>query len=114
VLCQHLRNWSCDGKKVVLPIPTGAMNVALCFSFANMRIVKTSSAVKKASIKRPLGMLSPSLNVVLTFAGAGNNPMISPEAAMLPTICAKNKNSALTNVIAPVNNSANVTYPLTC
>lgn len=96
---------------MVLPIPTGAMNVALCFSFANIRTVKTSSAVKKASMKRPLGMLSPSLNVVLTLAGAGNNATISPEAAILPTICAKNKNSALTNVIAPVSNSANVTYP---
>lgn len=90
-------------------MPTGAMNVALCFSFASMRIVKTSSAVRKASMKRPFGILRPLLRVVRTFAAAGNRPMIRPEAAMLPTICAKKRNNARTNPIAPVNQSASVT-----
>ena len=35
------------------PMPTGAMKVALCFSFASMKIVNTSSAVSIASIKTP-------------------------------------------------------------
>lgn len=92
-----------------LPIPTGAMKVALCFSFASMRIVKTSSAVKNASMKRPFGILRPSDSVVRTFAGAGKSPIIKPEAAMLPAIWAKKRNKARTNVIAPVNSKANVT-----
>lgn len=74
------------GREENLPIPTGAMKVALCFSFANIKIVKTSSAVRKASMKRPLGILRPLLSVVRTFAGAGNNPMINPDAAIAPNI----------------------------
>lgn len=49
------------------PMPTGAMKVALCFSFASMNMVKTSSPVKNASIKRPRAVEVPSESVVRTW-----------------------------------------------
>ena len=35
------------------PMPMGAMYVALCFSAANMKMVKTSCAVRNISMKTP-------------------------------------------------------------
>jgi hypothetical protein len=78
------------------PMPTGAMKVAvdgvsisdtegikddenravdyvpLCFSFANMKIVNTNSAVNTASMNTPLANDVSADNVVRTFSGVGN------------------------------------------
>ena len=77
--------------KSASPMPTGAMKVAvggvnifdteetgesnyvpLCFSFANMKIVKTSSAVNTASMNTPLANDVSADSVVRTFSGVGN------------------------------------------
>lgn len=47
----------------------------LCFSFANIKIVNTSSAVNTASIKTPCGKLVPVLSVVRTLNGVGKSTL---------------------------------------
>jgi len=64
-------------------MPTGAMNVALCFLFASMKMVKTSSAVKIASMRVPrTKLVSPARVVVLTLNCVGNSPNTLLEAAI--------------------------------
>lgn len=53
-------------------MPTGAMNVARCFSAASIIIVKTSSAVQRASMKRPWAVEVPTARVVRTLKVVGN------------------------------------------
>ena len=53
------------------PIPTGAMKVALCFSAAGIKIVKTSCAVRNLSMKRPRTIEVPPLSDVRMTSGAG-------------------------------------------
>ena len=47
----------------------------LCFSFANMKMVNTNSAVKTASMKTPCARLVSADNVVLTLSGVGNKTL---------------------------------------
>jgi hypothetical protein len=47
-------------------MPIGAMKVARCFSAASMKMVKTSSAVKNISMKRPRATFVSADNVVAT------------------------------------------------
>lgn len=54
-------------------MPTGAMNVPLCFSAASMKIVKTSSAVRNISMNRPWAMEVPPLRLVRTVNGPGKS-----------------------------------------
>jgi hypothetical protein len=81
----------------------------LCFSFANIKIVNTNSAVKITSMNKPLVTDVPLLNVVLTFSCVGNKPNTNAEAAIAPTICAKKRNTARTKPMAPVSSNARVT-----
>jgi hypothetical protein len=46
------------------PIPTGATNVALCFSTASIRIVNTTIVVKNISMNMPWVMDVPALSLV--------------------------------------------------
>lgn len=45
----------------------GAMNVALCFSAANIKTVKTNIEVRKASRKRPIGLFIPVASFVIVL-----------------------------------------------
>lgn len=65
-------------------IKEGRMNIPLCFSFASMKIVKTSSAVSTASMNTPLTKLVPELNVVLTLKPVGNMTLTKKLEKMLP------------------------------
>ena len=53
------------------PMPTGARNVARCFSLASMMIAKTSMAVQTASMKRPWTVEAPDMRAALTVMGVG-------------------------------------------
>jgi len=72
------------------PIPTGAMNVALLFSAANIRTVKTSSAVRNISIKTPCAVVTFGVKEVSIDSGPGNMADTSPAATIPPIICAGN------------------------
>lgn len=48
------------------------LNLPLCFSFASMKMVKTNSAVRIASMNTPRAKLVSADNVVLTLSGVGN------------------------------------------
>jgi hypothetical protein len=89
-----------------------AENVPLCFSFASMNIVKTSSAVKIASINTPCAKLVPSPNVVLTLKLVGKSTLTKKLANILPLICADSNKNARTGLSARHNNIANVTAGL--
>ncbi len=93
-------------------MPTGAMKVALCFSLASMKIVKTSSAVKNASMKTPCATLVPPARVVLTLNLAGKSPITIPEAAIAPAICATKTQIALKMGSAPTSTLPSVTAGL--
>lgn len=73
-------------------MPTGAMKVALCFSAANMKMVKTSSAVKNISMNRPRTMEVSTREAgvedkpVVTFKGPGKRHETIPAAAIAPSI----------------------------
>jgi hypothetical protein len=91
-------------------MPIGAMKVARCFSAASMKIVKTSSAVKNISMKRPRATFVSADNVVATANfcqdmhvlvnllandgngeeshTSGNSAATTPALAMAPMICA--------------------------
>ena len=69
------------------PMPTGAINVALCFSAASMKMVKTSSAVRNISMKRPRVTEVPILSAVRTSSGPGNSTLTTAAAEMAPSIC---------------------------
>lgn len=71
-----------------MPIPTGARNVALCFSAASMKTVKTSKEVRNISRKTPRAGDIPALNVVLTDKGPGTRAWTTPAAAIPASICA--------------------------
>lgn len=98
--------------KSARPIPTGAINVALCFSFASIKIVNTNSAVKIPSINTPLTKLVLLDNVVLTLNSVGNNPNTIPEAATPPASCAKNRKMARGMGSAPTRTIPSVTAGL--
>lgn len=68
------------------PIPTGAMKVPLCFSAASMKIVKTSSAVRNISMKRPCVTDVPPDRLVRTVKGPGKSADTMAAAVMPPRI----------------------------
>lgn len=69
------------------PIPTGAMNVPLCFSAANIKIVKTSCAVRNISMKRPWTTDVPPPRLVLIVDGPGNSAEQIAAAVIPPNTC---------------------------
>lgn len=93
------------------PMPTGAMKVALCFSAANMKMVKTSSAVRNISMKRPRAMEHGGLveRVVRTARGPGKRADTMPAAAMPPSIWATKTTIPLIQEIAPMRHMPRVT-----
>lgn len=56
------------------PIPRGAMNVPLCFSAANMKIVKTNCIVKNISMNSPWATVVGPPSVVATLKPPGWMP----------------------------------------
>lgn len=68
------------------PIPIGAINVPLCFSAASMKIVKTNSAVRNISIKRPRTIDVPPPKLVVKVMGPGKRAETIAAAAMPPII----------------------------
>ena len=94
------------------PIPTGAMKVALCFSAASMKIVKTSWAVRNISMKRPWVTVVPCDNDVCTFSVPGNNGLLIAAAAMAPSICDMKSKIPLTYGNAPTRHIPSVTAGL--
>lgn len=68
------------------PIPIGAMKVPLCFSVANIKIVKVSWAVRNISINRPWMIEVPAPNFVCTAEGPGKSTETIAAAAIPPNI----------------------------
>ena len=94
------------------PMPTGAMNVALCFSAASMKIVKTSWAVRNISMKRPRVMEVPILSAVRTSRGPGNSTLTTAAAVMAPRICDTVRSIPRIYVNAPTRHIPSVTAGL--
>jgi len=63
-------------------MPMGARKVALCFSAASMKIVKTRREVMNISKKTPWAGVMPACRVVLAFRGPGRMAEITAAAAM--------------------------------
>jgi hypothetical protein len=74
--------------------PTGAMNVALCFSLPSRKIVKMSSNVRSASMNRPWSSEAPPARVVRTLSGVGNMTRTRALAAMPPATWAAKRQIA--------------------
>lgn len=94
------------------PMHIGAMNVALCFSAASMKMVKTNPAVKDISMKRPWTTDVPAPRFVVTVRGPGNRHETTAAAEMAPHSWAKNKSSPLKYVTAPTRHIPSVTAGL--
>ena len=77
-----------------------------------MKMVKTSSAVRIASMKTPLARLVSALNVVLTLSGVGNMTLTRKLANIEPAICATRSRKKRTGDIALVKSMAKVTAGL--
>ena len=84
----------------------------LCFSFANMKMVKTSSAVRTASMNTPLTSPVPGLSVVLTLKPVGNMTLTRKLLKMLPVTCATSNSVARIGLIARHRSIAKVTAGL--
>jgi hypothetical protein len=87
-------------------------DIPLCFSLANMKIVKTNSAVRIASMKTPWTKLVPSPSVVRTLKSVGNKTLTRKLAKILPLICAVTSKKARIGDRARQSNIANVTAGL--
>jgi hypothetical protein len=68
------------------PMPMGARKVALCFSAASMKIVKTSRDVRNISRNTPMAGVTPLPRVVETLRGPGRIAETTPAAAMPASI----------------------------
>lgn len=77
------------------PIPMGAIKVPLCFSAASMKMVKTSSAERNISMKRPCTTEVPPPRFVRTVRGPGNSAEHIAAAVIPPSICAMTRNIPL-------------------
>lgn len=98
-----------SARKKERPIPTGARNVALCFTTASMIITNTSWAVKNISMNKPWDMDVPPPKVVSTLRLFGNRQDATPAAAMPPRICAMTTRTLRTAGNPPTRKSARVT-----
>ena len=84
------------------PIPIGARYVALCFSAASMKMVKTNSAVKNISRKTPCAIVVPPPREVDTLSGPGRIAETTPAAAMPASIWAMKQRMARRGLTAPM------------
>ena len=71
-----------------MPIPIGAMYVALCLTAASMTTVKTNKIVVNISMKQPCAMDVPPPSFRSTVIGPGKVADATPAAAMEAMICA--------------------------
>lgn len=95
------------------PIPTGATAVARCFSIASMKMIKTNSAVRNASMKRPRTTdVSSARPVVAAMPSPGRRPTTRAEAAMLPRSWATMTKPRRIRPTPPVANMAMATAGL--
>ena len=92
------------------PMPTGAMNVPLCFSAASMKIVNTSCAVRNISMNSPCALLVPPLRDVVTARGPGNKALTIPADAIAPSICAMKTRAPRIKGTAPMRQRPRVTW----
>jgi hypothetical protein len=77
-------------------MPTGAMNMPLCFSPLSMKIVNTSSAERNISMNRPWMMGVPPPKYVRTVNKPGKRAERMAAAAMLPRIWVMVRNNLRT------------------
>lgn len=81
----------------------------MCFSLANMKIVKTSSALNIASIKTPWTSDVDWERVVTTLKGVGKRTLTMKDEKIAPPSCAARSKQARKTVIALVIAIARVT-----
>lgn len=90
-------------------LPTGARYVALCFSAASIKTVKTSREVRNISRKTPRVTVTPLPSVVLTANGPGKIADTTPAAAMPASICDMKQRMAREGEMDPTRYSPKVT-----
>lgn len=90
-------------------MPTGAMNVPLCFSAASMKMTKISSAVRNISMKSPRATDVPAPRVVRTFRTPGTRDDTTAALVMPPTIWAETTTAPRVHGTAPTRHKPNVT-----
>ncbi len=95
--------------KSARPMPMGAMYVALCFSAANMKMVKTNCAVRNISMKTPCTTFVPPPSDVRITRGPGNRTLTMPALDMAPAIWEMTMRSPRNQDIAPMRHIPRVT-----
>ena len=88
----------------------GAMNVALHFSAASIRMVRSSSTVSAASMNKPRAIEVPSLKLVSTSRGVGNMQDTRAAATMPPNIWAGKSSKPRTHGSVPLIIIPNTTW----
>jgi len=91
------------------PMPMGAMYVALCFSAANMKMVKTNCAVRNISMKTPCTAFVPPPSDVRITKGPGNKILTMPALDMAPAIWETTMRNPRIQDIAPMRHNPRVT-----
>jgi hypothetical protein len=84
----------------------------LCFSAANMKIVKTSSAVSIISMNSPCTTVVPPPRLVCAARGPGNIQLTRAAAVKLPRICTTKSRKPRSHGRAPIRHIPNVTAGL--
>ena len=87
-------------------------NLPLCFSAANMKIVKTSSAVSIISMKSPCTTFVPPPRLVCAARGPGNIQLTRAAAVKPPRICITKSRKARSHGRAPIRHIPSVTAGL--
>lgn len=91
------------------PIPIGAKKVALCFSAASIKIVKTRRDVRNISRKTPCAIEVLAPRVVETLKGPGRMADTTAAALIPASICAIKHRIARVAVRAPTRYRPRVT-----
>jgi len=94
----------------VIPIPTGARNVALCFSTANRKITIKNWVVRNISMNRPCTTDVPASRPKLTSRGPGKRPETTPAAAIPASIWQGKTRRPRIGGTAPMSTRPRVTF----
>ena len=92
------------------PMPIDAMNVALDFSAANIKMVKSSSTVRMASMNKPWAIEVPPLKVVSTSRGVENMQETRATATMSPSTWAGTSSKPRAQESVPLITIPNTTW----
>ena len=92
------------------PNPTGAMKVALCFSMARKKTVRTRKMVRNISMNKPCETEVPPPREVRTVRGPGRSALVMAAATIPPSSCTTTRRAPRKGGIVRMSTRPRVTF----